>query len=449
MTGKAPLSRRESEVAQLVAEGLSNREIAARLYISERTAEGHVEQIRNKLGFHHSRAQVAAWVAAGAPPLARPRRIRSRPRFLAFTVAALLVAITALAAALVARPAPTAGRTIVTLVGTSRSAFSQDGDRALSTSLVKPVALALDAAGGLHFVDGHRVRRLDARGRVQPEAGTGEPGFGGDGGRAVDARLDAPQALAFDSRGNLYVSDTLNHRVRMVDRTGVIRTVAGTGEAGYSGDGGSAVAARLNLPTGLAVGFGDVLYVADTGNNVVRVVGRDGTIRTVVGTGRAGYAGEGGPATSAPLSSPQGLAVDGVGNLYIVDAQNDRVRRVDPSGVINTVAGTGARGFGGDGGRGTLALLDLEAGPPSAAGQALAVDARGYLYIADPGNQRVRRLDTQGLIQTVAGSGGAGYAGDGGPALEARLNLPLGISADATGVLYIADTANARIRRAA
>ena len=201
----------------------------------------------------------------------------------------------------------------------------------------------------------------------------------------------------------------------------------------------------LNSPTGIAVGFGDSVFVADTGNNRVRMISPNGTITTVAGTGEAGYAGDGGVATQAVLNSPQALAVDAEGNLYVADSFNGRVRRVDLDGVITTIAGDGVQGYSGDGGPATQAGLNFATGPLSGAGQALALDMAGDLFVADGGNNRVREVDVGGVIRTVAGTGRPGYAGE-RVSPHSALDLPLGVAVDSAGVVYIADADNGRVR---
>jgi DNA-binding beta-propeller fold protein YncE len=265
-------------------------------------------------------------------------------------------------------------------------------------------------------------------------------GYGGDSSPATATQLNSPRGLALDS-GNLYIGDSGNHRVRKIDlATGIITTFAGTGVAGFSGDGGQAAAAQLSNPFGVTIASGN-LYIGDYGNNRVRRVDlATGTITTFAGTGVAGFAGDGGPASAAQLNTPRFLAVAS-GYLYVSDSGNNRVRRVDlATATITTFAGTGVAGFAGDGGPASAAQLNTP--------RFLAV-ASGYLYISDSGNNRVRRVDlATGTITTVAGTAAAGFAGDGGPATAAQLKTPYGVAVDpGNQYLYIADTGNNRVRR--
>ena len=332
--------------------------------------------------------------------------------------------------------------TITTVAGTDEEwASSGDGGLATIADIGDIGGLAVDAIGNLYIAepDTDRVRRVDPGGTITTVAGTTSGGYSGDGGSATSAKLDSPTGVAVDASGNLYIADSRNHRVRRVDPAGQITTVAGTGSGGYSGDGGSATSAKLDSPTGVAVDASGNLYIADAGNHRVRRVDPAGQITTVAGTGSRGYSGDGGSAPSAELDWPIGLALDASGNLYIADAGNHRVRRVDPAGQITTVAGTGSRGYSGDGGSAPSAELDWPIG--------LALDASGNLYIADFSTHRVRRVDPGGTITTVAGTGSRGYSGDGGPALGAQLDEPIGLALDASGNLYIADLGNHRVRR--
>jgi DNA-binding CsgD family transcriptional regulator len=448
------LTRREREVASLVAQGLTNREIATRLFISERTAESHVEQLRSKLGVR-SRSQVAAWVTAqgrrpvtdgdaastpaptagslNAPPTGTRASAARRSGYVAALVGVGLIAVLLAGLALengwLAKNT-SSGPSIVTVAGTGQRAFSPDGGPAASAALVRPVAVAVGPRGVIYIAEGNRVREVDPSGRITTVAGTGDPGYAGDGGPATIAELNTPQGLAVDSAGRVYIADTLNDRVRRVDPDGTIRSVAGTGDAGYAGDGMPAIVAKLNLPTGLAIGFGDALFISDTANNVVRQLGADGIIRTVAGTGEAGYRGDGGPALYALLHDPGGLAFDDEGNLYVADALNQRIRRVDVKGEIATVAGTGIAAFGGDNGQAIFAELDLATNPLEGMGQGLAVGPTGDVFIADALNHRLRKLDVSGVISTVT-----------------RMTTPLGVAVDPHGAIYVADADDNRVLR--
>jgi DNA-binding CsgD family transcriptional regulator/sugar lactone lactonase YvrE len=439
------LTPREREVAELVAAGLSNRQIAERLVISERTAEAHVEHIRTKLECR-SRAQIAAWfvettrpanrggsVLEAGQPVEQPAkttatRARSR-RGSAAMVVLVVAAVIAGVAVWATRSSRSAPVAVMTSVG---AAFGH------------PVAVAVDGSDRVYVIDGNRVRRLDAQ-SAPTVAGTGVAGFSGDGGPATDALLSSPTAMAFDAEGNLYIADAGNNRIRRVGRGGTITTVAGTGRRGYGGDGGPAGLALLNSPAGIAVGFGDSVFVADTGNNRVRMISPDGTINSVAGTGAPGYAGDGGVASQAVLNSPQGLAVDAEGNLYVTDTFNDRVRKIDLEGVITTIAGDGAQSYSGDGQPATQAGLNFATGPLNGAGQALALDREGDLFVADGANNSVREVDIGGVIRTVAGTGRPGYAGR-RVSPHSALDLPLSVAVDSVGVVYIADADNGRVR---
>jgi sugar lactone lactonase YvrE len=313
-------------------------------------------------------------------------------------------------------------------------------------SLNFPQGVAVDPQGNIYIADtfNHRIRRVDGRtGIITTIAGTGTLGFAGDGGPAQNAQLATPTALGLDAAGNLYVLDRGNRRVRRIEaETGIIRTVAGSGESDFSGDAGPATLATFNNPRGLAVAPDRTLYIADTGNHRIRRVdATTGIITTVAGSGVAAFAGDGGPGALAQLSFPQAVALDAAGNLYLIDGGNHRVRRMDgQTGAIATVAGTGDPGFSGDGGPATLARLNTP--------QALALDRAGGLYLADGGNDRVRRVElASGLIRTVGGTGRPGFSGDGGPAMQAQLANPQALAVDTRGNVFVADTFNDRVRR--
>jgi sugar lactone lactonase YvrE len=277
-------------------------------------------------------------------------------------------------------------------------------------------------------------------------AGNGSAGYNGDGLAATAAALNQPRGVAFDRAGNMYIADMSNHRIRRVDAAGTISTFAGTGTAGYSGDGGLATAAMLNQPEAVAFDLSGNLIIADSQNRRIRKVDTSGIITTIAGTGTEGFFGDGGPATSALLHRAVDLAIDPGGDIFIVDNVDNRIRKISTSGIITTVAGTGVAGFSGDGGPATAATFDVPDG--------VAIDGAGNLYIADARNHRIREIRaSDGLIFTVAGNGvGTGtdtgsYSGDGGPAVQAGMNTPESVAVDAAGNLYIADTENYRVRK--
>lgn len=331
--------------------------------------------------------------------------------------------------------------TILTVAGTGAASFSGDGGSATKAKLNGPTGVAVDAAGNVFVADtaNHRIRKVTPAGVITTIAGTGAGGFSGDGGQATAAQLFAPGGVAVDGAGNVYVGDTSNNRVRKVAPDGTITTVAGTGTEGYTADGAPAVTAALHAPTALAVAADGTVYVVEYGGGRVRKILPSGTLVTVAGQEYDGFNGDGIPAASAQLDSPSGVAVDAAGNVYISDTDNNRIRRVGTDGIITTIAGTGAYGFGGDGGPATAAQFNGAFG--------VAVDAAGNVYFADLYNYRVRKIVPGSLITTVAGSGDNGFSGDLGVATAARLNSPTGIAVDAAGTLYVADTANNRIRK--
>jgi hypothetical protein len=322
-----------------------------------------------------------------------------------------------------------------------------DGGPATNAIVPSPEGVTVDQTGNL-FIAGSlaRIRRVDTNGRIITVAGSGSSGFSGDGGPATNAQLQSITAsvsgVASDGLGNLFISDTGNYRVRKVDTNGIITTVVGTNfPPGFSGDGGAATNAKLQSPEGIAVDRFGNLFIADTFNNRIRKVDTNGIITTVAGTGSiSGPLGDGGTATNASLNNPMGVAVDSFGDLFIADTVNSRIRRVDTNGTITTVAGTNSAGYSGDGGNAVAAKLDQ----PSR----VIPDAFGNLFIADTFYCIVRKVDVRGIISTVAGTGWpVGFSGDGGSATNAQLNAPLDLALDAYRNLYIADSQNNRIRK--
>jgi uncharacterized protein (TIGR03437 family) len=352
-----------------------------------------------------------------------------------------------------------------TVAGNGVAGFSGDGGPAVNASLAfaptrqepgQPdinefdqfMHLAVDPAGNLYIADNgnHRIRKVTPGGIITTVAGNGARGFGGDMGPAVRASLYGPAAVAVDPRdGSLYIADEQNNRIRHVAPDGMIHTVAGDGRHLFYTAGQAATASPMDWPSAVVFdAAAGVLYFAEShSNRVGKIV--DGRLVTVAGDGFEGLSGDGGPALAARMRLPAGLAMDGRGNLYVVDQRNHRVRRIAPDGTITTVAGSGnghmSAGYGGDGGPATSAQMNH----PSA----VAVDAAGNIYIADMMNHRVRRVTPDGRIATVAGNGRPGYGGDGGPGPAGQLNFPAGLALDAAGNLYIADWQNFRVRKLA
>ncbi len=339
--------------------------------------------------------------------------------------------------------APSTTGTIVTAAGNGIAGYAGDNGPATAAELDNPGGLAFNSAGDLFIADGNRIREVvKATGDIVTVAGNGTYGYSGDNGPATAAELNDALGLAFDSAGDLFIADYLNDRIReVVNATGDIITVAGNGTAGYSGDNGPATGAELAKPTGVAVDSAGDLFIADWGNNVIReVVKATGDIITVAGNGTAGYAGNNGPATAAELNLPNGVAVDSAGDLFIADSGNSVIREVvKATGDIITVAGNGTPGYSGDNGPATAAKLDYPFD--------VALDSAGDLFIADGSNNRIREVvQATGDIKTVAGNGTAGYSGDNGPATAAELNDPVGAAVDSAGDLFVADANNDVIR---
>jgi sugar lactone lactonase YvrE len=338
----------------------------------------------------------------------------------------------------------TSGGIITTIAGNGTPSRSGDGGPGPQAQVGVPYGVAVDAAGNEYIADDQNavIRKIDTNGVITTVVGTGFVGFSGDGGPAAGAQLNDPRGVAVNATGDMFISDTGNQRIRRVDHaSGVITTVAGTGTAGYSGDNGAATGAMINYPRGIVLDASGSLYIADTGNNRVRKVDTTGVITTLAGNGVAGFAGDGGLAGLAALNGPRGLAIDPAGNLFVTDSNNNRVRTVDhTTSVITTFAGNGIAGLAGDGRAATGAELNFPFG--------LTFDLAGNLYIADTLNQRIRSVDTHGTIYSVIASCGTvpGWSGDRGPAALAQLNFPYGLGADANGNIFIADANNNRVR---
>ncbi len=352
-----------------------------------------------------------------------------------------LVCATAAALACGAPAAGAATNNIFTVVGDGTAGGSGDGGPASAAQTSVPVSVVgLPDGGYLIFQQGlSLVRRVSPTGIISTVAGNGTAGFGGDGGPATAAAMNAPSGGTLTPDGGLLIADANNNRIRRVAPDGTMSTAVGTGAAAFGGDKGPATGAQISFPYDVAFNPSDGSYlIADEDNNRIRRVAMDGTITTVAGTGGFDASGDGGIATRAGLADPSGVAFTGDGGYLIADSSNNRIRKVDAAGIISTVAGTGAAGSAGDGGPATSAQLN---GPTR-----VAVEQGGGFVIADRLNNRVRRVAPDGTISTVAGTGTAGSGGDGGPATAAQLNNVLGVGVTAEGDYLVADTSNHRVR---
>lgn len=328
---------------------------------------------------------------------------------------------------------------IATVAGTGTAGDTGDGGQATTAELNGPRGVTEDIYGNLYIAEyyGQRVRKVTPSGVITTIAGTGTAGFSGDGGPATSAKLNGPYRVTVDSAGNVYIPDSSNSRVRKVSPSGIITTIAGNGNVGRGGDGGSAVNASLNYPEAVAFDSNGNYYIADEGANVIRRVDTNGNITTAAGTGVGNYTGDGGPATSATLDGPVGIALNATNDLFISDQVNNVIRKVS-NGIITTVAGNGVFGYGGDGGP----ALQAEFAYPAS----ISIDPAGNLYIPDVNNDRIRVLLVNGTITSVAGNGGQGYSGDGGPANSAQINVPRSVSVAPNGDVYIGDFGNNVVR---
>ena len=331
---------------------------------------------------------------------------------------------------------------ITTIAGNGTYSFGGDGGPATAAGLYAPQSVAVDGTGNMYIADSYnyRVRKVNPAGVISTFAGNGISGYSGDGGPATAASMDYPTAVAVDATGNVYIANSYSNRVRMVNTAGIITTFAGTGAAGYSGDGGPAGSAMLYFPCALTFDLlGDVL-ISDGYNNRIRMVNSASIINTIAGSGLSGYTGDGAAATLATFNNPRGIAVDGFGNIYISDCYNRVVRKVNIGGVISTFAFTGSYGSGGDGGPATNATMSYPYG--------IAIDVAQNVYVTDNGNYKIRKINPMGTISTYAGNGFSGFTGDGGLATAAELDTMLnGICIDNMNNLLIAAGGNNRIRK--
>ena len=451
------LSRREREVAELVAAGHTNREIAGKLFISERTVEGHVQQINNKLGFT-ARTQLAAWVVeqrqvagvaqirpppsdqmpgrtqgypsvlAAPMPTAAERGWRSRRTYLA--IAVIIGLILASATFLFVTRTPSANPFASVSVVVEGAAEGETR------------AIVIDHSGNLFFPlrSQNRVAMKAAGGSVEIYAGTGERTFGGDGGPASLAKLDAPNAVALDSQGRLYVADSGNKRIRRIALDRTITTVAGD-PAGEVGDNIPAFRAFIR-PESLAVSTAGDIYFGDgrPGLRVMFINASTGMLKIFAGTGGSGYSGDAGPAVHAQFGIIASIALGPWGELYVADARYNVVRVVgpDPDHTVSTLAGTGGPGYSGDGGPANKAQLNSPAG--------LAVDKEGNVFIADTENHVIRQVSRAGIISTIAGTRSADGVIDGSP-FGSSMGNPQAMTFDRRGGLYVVDWLHQRILR--
>jgi hypothetical protein len=331
--------------------------------------------------------------------------------------------------------------TITTVAGNGIEGYSGDGGPATSAQLNWPRDMVVRADGSLYIADtnNHCIRKVTTDGTISTVVGTGRSGYSGDGNRAASAQLNRPRDVEVGTDGGLYIADTDNHCIRKVTPDGVIKTLAGIGTSGYSGDRGLATSAQLAWPQDVAAGTNGSLYFTDTGNHRIRKVSPEGRISTVAGTGTCGYTGDEVLATKAQLARPRGVAMGIDGCLYIGDTENHCIRKIVPDGTITTVVGNGTEGYSGDGGPATSAQLAWPRG--------VLLDVNGSLYIADCGNSVIRKVAPDGTIITVAGIGTEGYSGDGGPANSAELADPHGIAIGEDISLYISEPRNHCIRK--
>jgi sugar lactone lactonase YvrE len=328
---------------------------------------------------------------------------------------------------------------VYTYAGTGTAGFSGDGGSALFAQIDTPVGIAIDGSGNIYFCDfgNYRIRKITPSGLITTIAGGGTSTV--DGVPATTAKLGPLRSITLDGSGNIYFTELGPHRVRRINTSGILNTIAGGNNIGaFSGDGGPAISAQFNNPSGIAVDASGNIYVADYSNNRIRMINSVGTVTTIAGIGTNGFSGDGGPAISAQLSSPIGIVLGTSGNIIFTDYYNYRVREINSSGIINTIAGTGTLGYSGDGGPATMANI----GRPSG----ITRDVVGNIYFTDDWYSMIKKINTSAIINTLGGAAGIGYAGDGGPAALAKFHGTYGIVIDNVNNIYVTDGLNNRIR---
>jgi streptogramin lyase len=326
---------------------------------------------------------------------------------------------------------------IYTFAGDGTLAYGGDSVQATSAQLYDPKGVTVDLSGNVYMTESsHHIRKISTNGIITTIGGGSFNGLG-DGGPALQAQFLTPTGIAVDTLGNIYIADYNNHRIRIINSSGIVNTFAGGGSS--QADSVAATSAWLSYPNGVAVDKIGNVYISDFGHAKIRMVNQAGIITTIAGNGLGTYSGDGGPATSASINGPVGITVDNANNIYFADYYNNRIRKINTNGIITTVAGNGTGGFSGDGALATNAKLNQP--------QGVAIDGLGNIFITDWSNGRIRKVDPSGIITTYAGTGTWGGTGDNGPASLATITQPFGITVDVTGSIYFSDVANNKLRK--
>ncbi len=331
-------------------------------------------------------------------------------------------------------------QTITTIAGNGGSTVG-DGGPAVSAAIYSPYWVAFDSKGNTYITDGghNSVRKVSLTGIITTVVGTGVSGYSGDNGPATAAKIATAVGLAFDPNDNLFICDYYNNRIRRIDTFGIITTVAGNGSASFNGDNIAATSAAVSMPHCIALDAAGNMYITEAGSNRVRKVNTTGTITTIAGNGLAGYAGDNGPATNASLEFPYGIALDAAGNVFFADSYYGVVRKIDAAGIITTIAGNTAATSLGDNGPATAANINGVIG--------IAISADNTMYLSSVDNKLIRKIEG-GIITSFAGNGSSGFSGDGGPATAAQVNKPYGMAIEpSTNALIFCDYSNNRVRR--